>query len=234
MKQISTIIISVLFLTLNGCQSDEPKIVCKRSTTQILIDGILDENAWAKAETISLLNNKTGNAVEQDEYKSEVKTCYDSDYLYVAFINHDRDIFTSFTKRDEHLWKDEVVEVFIDTDDGLSTYIEIEISPTNIQFDSYITDTLNIDLIETPKYNIIGLKSAVFVDGTVNNNQDTDKSWTVEMAIPFQEIGITSKNEYPINFYRIDKDNAGPGSYAWSPTFRRFHSPSRFGKIQFK
>ncbi len=230
MKLISIIIV----VTLNGCQSGELKIVCKKSTTQILIDGILDENAWAKAETISLLNNKTGKVVEQDEYKCKVKTCYDSDYLYVAFINYDRDIFTSFTKRDEHLWNDDVAEVFIDTDDGLSTYIEIEISPTNIQFDSYITDTLNIDLIETPKYNIIGLKSAVSVDGTVNNNQDTDNSWTVEMAIPLKEIGLISKNEYAINFYRIDQDIAGPGSYAWSPTFGRFHRPSRFGKIQFK
>ena len=234
MKHVITIIIFGLILTLNSCRSNEPEIVCKKSVKKIIIDGSLDEEAWEKAETISLLNNKTGKPVEQDEYKSEVKTCYDSDYLYIAFINGDQDIFTSFTKRDEYLWEDEVVEVFIDTDEGLSTYIEIEISPANIQFDSYITDTANIDLIETPMYDIEGLKSAIFVDGTVNNNSDIDKSWTVEIAIPLEEINMAINSEYPINFYRIDRDSTGPGSYAWSPTFRRFHSPSNFGKIKFE
>jgi len=234
MRSKIIIVSSILFLILSGCKTENFKIVCNKCATEIKIDGELNENDWEQAETILLLNNNTGEAIQQDEFRSLVKTCYDSDYLYVSFINYDQNISTTYTKRDEHLWKDEVVEVFIDTDEGLSTYIEIEISPKNIQFDSYIVDTLDIDLIETPKYNIAGLKSAVLVNGTVNNNQDTDISWTVEIAIPLEEIGATNKNEFSINFYRVDGDNKGPGSYAWSPTFGKFHSPSRFGKIYFK
>ena len=33
-----------------------------------------------------------------------------------------------------------------------------------------------------------GLKSAVYINGTINNPNDIDNYWTVEMAIPLEEI----------------------------------------------
>ena len=33
-------------------------------------------------------------------------------------------------------------------------------------------------------------RSAVFLDGTLNQPIDTDKSWTIEMAIPFHDLRL--------------------------------------------
>ena len=191
-----------------------------QATGPIVIDGNLSEEAWKKAEVILLNNNVTGDPILDENYQSLVRTCYDSDNLYIAFVNGDKNIFTSYTQKDEFLWQDEVVEVFIDGDPGVSTYLELEVSPTNVIFDSYITDTLDIDLVETPKFDIKGLQTAVMVNGTVNDSTDIDQDWTVEILIPLKEItknradGKIRPDEYKINFYRINRDSQGPNYYA--------------------
>ena len=51
------------------------------------------------------------------------------------------------------------------------------------------------------------MKSAVYVDGTINDPKDTDKGWTVEIAFPLDamaEVSSTGKNPVPGEQYRID------------------------------
>jgi len=217
----------------------QPQLVLEinKAADSLIIDGELLESAWQEAEEIQLRNNVNGKEVTDKDYSTKVKCCYDDNNLYIAFVNNDQNIFTSYTKKDEFLWQDEVVEVFIDGDPIASTYLELEVSPTNVVFDSYITDTANIDLIETPKFEIEGLQTAVQVNGTVNDSSDVDQGWTTEILIPLTAItqkrsdGKTHLDKYRINFYRINRDSQGPNYYAWSPTFQRFHSPSSFGEI---
>ncbi|MEP3390252.1 MAG: carbohydrate-binding family 9-like protein [Reichenbachiella sp.] len=207
--------------------------VCKPAKERIKIDGKLDEPSWRIFERLPLSSNKTGHSIADSSYTTYVQLAYDSSYVYFAFTCHDKNIFNHYTHRDEHLWKDEVIEIFIDLDDGKSTYVEFELSPANVQFDSYITDTLDIDINQTSRYNILGIRSAVHIQGTVNDETDQDNLWTAEIAFPIEELDLELDREYPINFYRIDRDKHGPGPLAWSPTFRRFHCPSSFGKIMF-
>ena len=44
-------------------------------------------------------------------------------------------------------------------------------------------------------WNINGLKSAVHIDGTLNDSNDIDNYWTVEMAIPLEEIIKLAKSK---------------------------------------
>jgi hypothetical protein len=235
----------IILLILTSCSgslkdSGEYLVISRFTETKICIDGDLGDPGWQSAQKLHLLNNVDGAPVRERSARSYALTCYDSASLYVAFVNHDRHIFSSYNERDEFLWKEEVVELFIDTDDHLSTYIELEVSPKNVVFDSFITDTANIDLVVTPRFDLCGWHTAVKVHGTVNDHSDHDSLWTVEMAIPFAslESDFTLKEiedyVWRINFYRIDRDNTGPNNYAWSPTYARFHSPSRFGTIKFR
>ncbi len=217
-----------------------PVVESYKTTEPMVIDGILSEQAWQDAHVIVLKDNRSGESIADKSYYSFAKTCYDADNLYIAFVNGDKNIFTSYTEKDQFLWQDEVVEVFIDGDPGLSSYIELEVSPTNVVFDSYITDTVNIDLVETPKFEIEGFQTAVKVNGTVNDSTDVDQDWTVELLIPLEVItekrtdGKLYLDQYQINFYRINRDSQGPSYYAWSPTHQRFHAPAKFGTILLK
>jgi len=97
------------------------------------------------------------------------------------------------------------------------------------------------------EWDIEGLKTAVAVFGTVNERDDRDQGWTVEIAIPWTGLkdippGITGPPEegtqWRINLYRIErpKDQQGIGDEysAWSSVrVLNFHVPERFGVVEF-
>jgi len=214
--------------------------VAVKSKQGINIDGILDETIWSKVETVTLRNNKTGKQVRDSTIMTWAACCYDRQNFYIAFECNDPDIWSTYTERDQQLWKQEVVEVFIDTDNDPATYIEIEVSPSNVLFDSYIVKPADIDIDQTAQFNLSGIMTAVHIQGTLNNKTDRDKKWTVEIAVPFKDMienseKVNFKNmQWKINYYRINQDrNDQPGWYAWSPTGSHFHVPSKFGLLKF-
>jgi len=75
----------------------------------------------------------------------------------------------------------------------------------------------------------------------LNERDDRDKQWSVEIALSFADfmddpVGITpGETQWKINFYRVNADNDGESTgYAWSPTGARFHKPSVFGTLVFE
>lgn len=217
-----------------------PTMVAKRTTSAMNIDGQLLEPAYREAARLYLKNSQDKQSVQDPAYTTFAQVSYDDQYLYVAFTSFDRDIHSSFSKRDEHLWKEEAIEVFIDADSQPENYVEIEVSPKNVLFDSYIVDPQNIDLITTPKFDLNGIRTAVSVGGSLENRMDKDEKWTVEMAIPFKELikdfqpSQLANATWKINFYRINQDNSPLKFMAWSPTQGSFHQPKKFGTITFK
>ncbi len=219
----------------------KPRIIRSKPVTKPLkIDGKLKEAAYSQAKKIYLKNSLTTETVSDKAYQSYVQVCHDQNNLYIAFTCFDRDIHSSFTKRDEYLWKEEAVEVFIDTDQEPDNYVEIEVSPKNVLYDSYIVDPVNIDIEETLKFNLNGIKTAVSVDGSVNQRNDEDVKWTVEIALPFRELKADfsadqlDNYQWKINFYRINQDQSPLKYLAWSPTQGSFHQPDKFGTIVFE
>ena len=233
-----------IFLFMIQCAANsknENQIEAVYTSIAPAIDGNPDEGVWQQAVPIVLKENRSGAEVRDPQVITRVMTCYDDSTLYFAFICSDPDIWTSFTKRDEHLWEEEAVEVFIDVDDVPETYVEIEVSPDNILFDSYIVDPENIDVPNTASFNLPGIRTGVKVNGTLNERDDKDDSWMVEIAIPFKDLNtehtkqVTAATAIRINFFRLDENqNMTRMSYAWSPTGARFHKPSVFGKLLFK
>jgi len=237
-------VMALCVLSILSCapQSEPGFVITAPRVTNVMnIDGRIDEAVWSRSAPIMLRNNRSGTAVDDARISTQVLTCHDDSTLYIAFICKDPDIWSSYTQRDEHLWNEEAVEVFIDTDDRPDTYVEIEVSPANVLFDSYIVDPQHIDFAATAAFELPGIRTAVLLEGTLNQREDTDAGWSVEIAIPFRDLAIerapkiTTATKFRINFYRLDKNRGmEPGSQAWSPTGGRFHEPSAFGRLIFK
>jgi len=76
--------------------------------------------------------------------------------------------------------------------------------------------------------------------GTLDERHDLDNRWTVEVALPFSQIGRGGRapkesERWRANFYRIDRADEGEFS-CWSPTLSdppSFHVPGRFGYLVF-
>lgn len=215
-----------------------PMYVVYRTAQPITIDGVLDEEAWARIPVWSeFVDTATGRPVE---HSTTAKLLYNDNYLYVAFACQDKDIWSDFTERDENLWENEVVEIFIDPAKARTRYFEFEVSPRNVVWDGRITNPKGTgeDLEIDAKWNCERLKSAVNVKGTLDDRTDTDEGWTVEMAIPHTclvRVPPQPGEEWRFNMYRIERPRGEEvGLLAWTPTMKPgFHIPAKFGRLLF-
>src|SRR5262245_34116952 len=81
-----------------------------RVTSSLKIDGQIDERAWQEVPGVgAFVNNRDGST---SNLKTEARVLYDDKYLYFAFRSIDGNIWATMKRRDEHLWLEEVVEVF--------------------------------------------------------------------------------------------------------------------------
>ena len=203
-------------------------------STPIIIDGIIDEPSWDKAETIKEFVNNSDNT--PSPYKTDAKILYNNEYLFFAFRVIDDNIWSTKTKRDDHLWEEEVVEVFIRPNLNEPSYIELELNPLGTIFDAYMLDSARF--LPFDSWNITDIKWAVQVQGTIDG-EPGDDSWTCEIAFPVinavtaPAIPPAAGNVWYINLYRAElKPNYA--LISWSPTYRDdFHMPSFFGKLIF-
>ncbi|MDP2984034.1 MAG: carbohydrate-binding family 9-like protein [Candidatus Latescibacter sp.] len=229
----------------------------KRAPGKLVIDGRLNEPGWHDAElTEPFMIYNNGSS---PKFPTQAKMLWDNDYLYIAFIMTDEDVWgktSQWKKGDQCLCREEVAEVFIDPDGDSQNYMEIEVNPLKAVMDLTIDHELG-KAVDGKKGNanfdwdITGFKIGVTVDGTLNNQKEIDKRWICELAFPFKEMAFSAPgmsfppkpgDSWRLNLYRYDygRDDAGktPGNLqeltAWNQTDNRgFHAPDKFGKIIF-
>lgn len=214
------------------------QIIAFKTKEKITLDGKLDEAIWKKAKVSTpFVNTLTGAKVA---VKTDVKVAYDDKNLYFAFTCSDNDIWGQLKKRDDKLWTQEAVEIFIDANRDRKDYIELQVNPLGTIFDSYLPAYRKND----NSWNC-NMKAAVSVDGTVNKRDDQDKGWTVEVMLPLAdakgkgsyELKLPPKlgERWYVNFFRMDIPKKKPQqAYGWSaPLVGDFHKLDRFGVLAF-
>jgi len=234
--------ISFSFLAWAAClgnlavaqQSQKPVYEALKTSVAIQIDGRLDESIWSLVPAVGAFReNSTGKPAP---FETEARITYDDAFIYFAFRCVDTNVWSTRSKRDMHLWEEEVVEAFIQGSPTHPSYIELEVNPLGAMLDIFLLDIRKP--IPYESWNSTRLKWAVQVDGTVDG-QPGDKGWTCEIALPFEDV-VTAPNLPPkpgdrwrLNLYRGDSKPERAG-LAWSPTGRPdFHVPSMFGELVF-
>ncbi len=236
--KISIILFSLLlFLHPIRPSSTLPVYSCFRAKGPITIDGKADEPDWKYAEQ--------GSFVAMDGSVPKMKTqfmwLWDDQNLYGFFHIEDNNIWATMTHRDDHLWLENVVEFFIDPDGCPKTYAEFEFNPLNTILDLYILNKYNSrkDIRQLWEWNCEGIKSAVVINGTIDNPKDTDKYWNLEVSLPFCQF-YTAPNIPPkpgdtwrVDFCRGEGNEQPPvkEESAWSPP--AFHNPLSYGIMKF-
>ena len=209
-----------------------PLYELSRTATPIKVDGKLDDAVWAKAPRFSDFRMNLDGA--PSPYQTEARALYDDTYLYFSFRCRDDNIWATFKTRDQHLWEEEVVEVFLQADSQRTTYIELEVNPLGTMLDIFLLDVRKP--LHYESWNSQKLMWGVQVSGTVDG-KGGDKEWTCEIALPIEDI-VTAENRKPqagdrwrLNLYRVEQQPR-PALLAWSPTFKDdFHLPGKFGEM---
>ncbi|MGQ9454906.1 MAG: carbohydrate-binding family 9-like protein [Armatimonadota bacterium] len=215
-----------------------PVYVCPWVDVAPVIDGRLDDVGWTIAQSVELVDAVTG---EKCTKQTSARMCWDADNLYIAFESADSDIWGTMTRRDDLVYREEVVEGFLDPECCLHHYFEFNVSPRNVLFDAFIVNPTGLNPAEGTDFgwNCEGVRTGVYVDGTLDNRNDTDRGWSAEIAIPFKSLGRTTPKageRWRVNLFRIDLSPQPREFQAWSaPLFHppRFHVPKRFGTVFF-
>lgn len=223
-----------------------PVYHCVRTAEPVTVDGRLDEGCWASAPPVLLVNASTGNRATP---RTTARLCWGATHLYVGFECEDDDAWGSYGQRDDPLYDEEVVELFLCPSGDVRRYYEIEISPHNVIFDAALhSPQLDRRTMTTDReWACEGMLSAVSSNTIVHRTPPGRRTvtgppgvWSAELAIPFKALRLTGAPEvgaeWRVNLYRIDR-GARSRYLAWSPTLRRpadFHVPERFGTLRFE
>lgn len=173
----------------------------------------------------------TADGKERSKWTTTVKAVWDATHLYLNFSCEDDRIYSDFTRRDEPLYEQEVIEVFAAPFD-LDLYYEFNVSPKDVVFDSlirYADGSHHGD----PSWDCVGLQSAV-----TWKNQRYSGDWEAFLAIPWVGLEVLPPrrgDRWAVNFYRIKRQGTDEFS-CWSPTLTdpaNFHVPERFGVLWF-
>jgi len=236
--------------------------ICYKTEKPLMTDGKLIEASWQSARWTEDFTDIEGNNKPVPRFRTRVKMLWDDDFLYIAAELEEPDIRGSLTMRDTVIFYDNDFEIFIDPDGDTREYYEIEMNALNTIWDLFLTGPYRDgdDGKAITSWDIRGLRTGVDIQGTLNKPGDTDKCWTLEVALPWQVLkecaanGSKPKNgdQWRFNFSRVEwapeiihgryqnKINPETGkscpenNWVWSPQgMINIHYPEMWGFVQF-
>ncbi|WP_109302382.1 carbohydrate-binding family 9-like protein [Aquimarina sp. AU474] len=255
--------VAVLFFTVSWSYAQESKKAVSPKTyisyfidQTIVIDGLGTEESWEKVKPTEAFIDIEG--VKTPKFKTTLKMLWDQDYIYFLAEMEEPHVWGNLKERDTIIFYNNDFEIFIDPDDDTHNYYEFEINALNTLWDLFITKPYREGTPVLNDWDANGLKSAVKINGTLNNPSDIDKGWTLEIAIPFKvfKTSYYHKNTpnntfWRVNFSRVNwdfelqknsyqrkKNNQGKFeseyNWVWSPMgVINMHQPENWGYVYF-
>jgi hypothetical protein len=228
--------LTAVVLSLAAAAS-EPGYEVARAAAPVSVLLAADEKAWSGAATIAW-----GPA----PYETRFRALWSDDGLHLRYDVDDASPWHTMTRRDEHLWEEEVVEIFLDADRSGHDYYELEISPANVVCDLRMTSA-------SPwkgefDWNLAGLETRVHPK---QDEAGRTTGWIATAFLPWKGLRAlpsaarvktppTPGDRWRFNVFRIERPGgkANPAKdavqVAWSkPSVDSFHDPSVFRDMVF-
>jgi predicted esterase len=225
---------------------DLPRYTAAKIDTELTIDGRLDEEAWQQArKTTSFVDLVSGQPTRYDTRSSIL---WDDEFLYIGFWLEEPNVDAEYKDRDDPIYYDNDVEVFIAGKDAyyefeINSYGTVyegffvwqeayekggyasdpqlaKDAPNQQEFDGVgFTNHPRGKRIAFLGYDFPNFKSAVHINGTLNDDSDVDQGWTVELAFPWKEMKWLAKgddrslppkvgDQWRIDLFRFNKTKA--------------------------
>jgi hypothetical protein len=212
-----TLLLLIVFSTAVYSQKNQtplPKSYIAQHTSEpIKIDGEAKESSWNKVLWSDDFMDIEG--IDTPKFRTRLKMMYDDTNLYFYAELEDPHVWATLKKRDTVIFHNKDFEIFIDPDGDTHPYYEYEINALNTVWDLMITKPYRDGGKVFTNWDFKNAKSAIHINGTLNNPSDIDKMWSVEIAIPWKAIYETydDRSHVPqgktwrINFSRVHYDH---------------------------
>lgn len=220
----------------------------------VQVDGKLDDPAWAKAPWTADFQDIEGTAKPKPRFRTRAKMVWDDKFLYIGVEMEEPHVWATITQHDAVIFQDPDFEVFIDPDGDRQNYYEFEMNALNTGWDLILPKAYIDGGPAKNEWEIPGLKTAVHIQGTINNPADRDQGWTLEIAMPWKVLGEHARQSAPpkegdvwrISFSRVEwQIDIRDGKYAkvpgtkednwvWAPQgIIDMHRPENWGHVRF-
>ncbi|MCH2135965.1 MAG: carbohydrate-binding family 9-like protein [Phycisphaerales bacterium] len=234
---------------------DHPRVyVVGRAPQPLKIDGKLDEPIWLQAPRTDLYIDIEGDRKPRPEFDTRSAMLWDDEYFYFGCWMDEPHLWGTLTERDSIIYRDNDWEIFVDPDRDNVDYDEFEINVLGTEFDLRLTRGYRCGGTFDIPWDMVGLKTGIHVEGTINDPSDQDSGWTVEVAIPWSSFADVSNVPCPpgpgdiwaANFSRVQwpleivdgayvkPEGVKEDNWVWTPQDAiDMHRPEYWGSVQF-
>jgi len=249
---ILTLAVVLVGATSQPARDLPPTYACARAAGAINVDGALDDAGWkAVAWTEDFIDIVGSSGKPPVALRTRAKLTRDDENLYIAAELIEPRVAATIRQRDEQLYREQAFEVFIDPDGDGKHYLELQINPLNTVCDLSLDKPYRDKGKPNLGFDVTGLRSAVRVQGTVNEPSDVDEGWTVELAIPWTAIKTLTEDtvapprsgeRWRVNLARmrasepaqVEDAKVQKAIWVWAAQGAvNIHAPERWGWVDF-
>lgn len=216
--------------------AERPRLTVKPSQ-DFEVTGKGDNAAWRQAEWTALRRRQP----DGHPYDTRFKVLYSDTGLYCLMDATDRTLTATMTEDFSDLWKEDVFEVFLWTDERYPVYFEYEISPLNVELPILVPNFGGKFLgwrpwhYEGPRL----IRKNTSTTGGPKEPRASIDGWRAEFFIPYallqplQNVPPKPGTVWRANFYRMDYDGGKRTQWDWAPVGESFHEYQKFGDLVF-
>ncbi len=246
---LATFLLFLAVFSLRAQIPPQPMVyeALKVEADELIIDGQLNEATWEKADWTPDFQDIQGPAFPLPDYQTKTKILWSDSMIYIGAYLEESHIWANITEDEKVMYYDNDFEVFIDPNGDNHNYYEYEFNALNKKWDLFLKwpyrDSLKPDLA----WNCKGLKHEVQIYGSINQTNDLDSAWTIEVAIPIHQMAseLKANDVWRMNFSRVQweteiidgkyvKKKQPENNWVWSPTWAiNMHRPEYWGFVQF-
>lgn len=216
-----------------------------KASGPIVIDG-KREAAWDRTEA-RVISHFAHLEKPSDRQPSVFRMLWDEEMLYFLFECEDRFLNSDITERNGKTFMDDCAEIFlIPAAAPLDMHLGLEVNLLKVSNDFIFLTNLHGTESGVVKAFDPNFEVEVVLDGTLNDNSDVDRGWTMEIAIPlslFEGLHrfspVKPGNRWAFQALRQERNDPEIGRRVWSTVFplpegsRDVHDPINFGLLEF-
>ena len=255
----ATIVATVRADSLDDWKRMKPQVprsyVAARAAEAPVIDGSLADVAWESTPWTDAFVDIEGDVRPVPTHLTRAKMLWDDRCFYIAAQLDEPHVWATIRDHDAVIFHDNDFEVFVDPDGDNHHYYEFELNALNTGWDLFLAKPYKDGGKAEDAFELAGLRTAVAIQGTLNDPSDTDEGWSVEIAIPWAAFDRPAGRDavaprpgarWRVGFSRVEWQttiedgryvkvpNRPENNWIWSAQgIVDMHRPERWGSVVF-
>src|SRR5471030_1767202 len=186
--------------------------LCHKTDKSFELNGRLDKEPWTEAQWTEDFVDIEGDLKPKPRFRTRAKMLWNDEFLFIGAEMEEPHVWAYQTEHDSIIFHDNDFEIFIDPNGDNQLYGEFEMNARNTTWDLLLVKAYRDGGQAINGWEIKGMRTAVHVDGTLNDPSDTDRGWSVEIAMPWKALGEIAARPSPpkeddqwrIDFSRVE------------------------------